>query len=130
MSALSAINTPRAALPLGHYSQAMVANGFVFVSGLLGIKPSDEAVVVRGFDQQIRICLDNLRHIVEAAGSDISQVIKVTVYLDDVARWADANDIYSEVFGDHKPARAIVPTRALHHGFAIEIEAVALVKRL
>ena len=127
MSALTCINTSRAALPLGHYSQAVVANGFVFVSGLLGISPSDETIVVRDFEQQVRICLDNLKHIVEEADSGLSQVIKVTVYLDNVARWADANHIYSEVFGYHKPARAIVPTRALHHGFEIEIEAVALV---
>ena len=127
MSVLTCINTSRAALPLGHYSQAVVANGFVFVSGLLGISPSDETVVVRDFEQQVRICLDNLKHIVEEADSGLSQVIKVTIYLDDVARWADANDIYSGVFGHHKPARAIVPTRALHHGFEIEIEAVALV---
>jgi len=128
MTALTPIYTSKAASPLGHYSQAVVANGFVFVSGLLGIKPTDDEIVVRSFEQQVQICLDNLKQIVTAGGTDIENVVKVTIYLDDVNKWAIANMVYEQFFCDHKPARAIVPTGALHHGFEIEIEAVAVVK--
>lgn len=127
MSILTPVHTHKAAAPLGHYSQAMMANGFIFVSGLLGIKPSDNEIVVRNFERQVQICLNNLKHIIEAAGADLTHVVKVTVYLDDVCKWAIANAIYEQTFGDHKPARAIVPTRDLHHGFSIEIEAVAFI---
>lgn len=126
MSAIEPIHAMQAAEPLGHYSQAVRANGFIFVSGLLGVASTDDQIVVRDFDAQTRICLDNLRHILEAAGSSLSRIVKVTVYLDDVAKWAAANTIYQDVFGDHKPARAVVPTRSLHHGFEIEIDAIAL----
>jgi len=127
MKNLTAIQTAKAPQPQGHYSQAVVANGFVFVSGILGIKSTDDKTIVRNFEEQTRICLDNLKHILEAAESKLSNVVKVTIYIDDISKWDKANNLYKEVFADHKPARVIVPTRTLHHGFEIEIDATALV---
>jgi len=125
---LKKIYTDKAAKPLGHYSQAVVANGFIFVSGLLGVKPEDDTIKVRSFEEQTEICLENLKNIVEAGGSSLSHVVKVTIYIDDISKWDVANNVYERFFGEHKPARAVVPTRPLHHGFEIEIEAVALVQ--
>jgi len=123
---LNKIQTDQAPKPQGHYSQAITANGFVFISGILGIKATDKQIVVRTFEQQTQICLENLKEILNSAGSDLNKVLKVTVYIDDINKWDQANKIYSRVFGAHKPARAIVPCKPLHHGFEIEIEATAL----
>ena len=71
--------------------------------------------------------LKNLTAILEASGSSLSKVLKVTVYILDVSLWGKVNEVYSQVFADHRPARAIVPTRDLHFGFKIELDAVAAV---
>lgn len=126
MTRMKAIETPNASTPLGHYVQAMQANGMIYVSGLLGIKPTDEKIVVGNFEDQVTTCLANLKAILESEGATLNDVVKVTIYVDDVEKWGAANEIYARTFGAHKPARAIVPTRALHHGFEIEIDAIAL----
>ena len=128
MTSLKLIQTDKSPAPKGHYSQAVVANGFVFVSGILGIKADDKEVVLREFEQQVQICLDNLKNIVEASGSELGNVVKVNVYIDDIGKWDKVNNAYEKTFASHKPARAIIPTRSLHHGLEIEIDAVALVK--
>lgn len=120
------VNTDRAAQPFGHYSQAVVANGMVYVSGILGAHPEDREVTVRDFQSQTENALSNLKAILEAAGSSLEKVVKVTIYADDVAKWGTSNEIYQRYFPSHKPARAFVPCGALHNGFEIEIEAVAL----
>ena len=126
MSAMKPIYTEEAATPMGHYVQAMQANGMIYVSGILGVKAKDLEIIVRPLDQQVQTCLDNLKAILKAADASLNDVVKVTIYLDDVAKWDVVNEIYTKEFGDHKPARAIVPTRGLHHGFEVEIEAIAL----
>ncbi|MGO1117697.1 RidA family protein [Rhodovibrionaceae bacterium A322] len=128
MTAVKSVHSAKVPVPQGHYSQATVANGFLFVSGILGIKAEDKEVTVRSFEEQTLICLDNLREILTAGGSSLQQVAKVTIYVDDVAKWGVANALYAEFFGEHRPARAVVPTGPLHHGFEIEIEAIALVE--
>ena len=70
----------------------------------------------------------NLSEILKAAGSDIDQVIKTTIYVSDIELWDRVNAVYSSFFGEHRPARAVVPTRDLHFGFQIEIEAIAVAK--
>lgn len=69
--------------------------------------------------------LQNLAAILEEASSDMNHVLKVTIYLSDINLWGAVNEVYAEAFGDHRPARAIVPSRELHHGCLIELEAVA-----
>jgi 2-iminobutanoate/2-iminopropanoate deaminase len=121
------ISTPLAPVPGGHYTQALVANGFAFISGQLPIVPgTGEKITGSIEDQTIRV-LENIRAIAEASGSDLSRIVKVTVYITDIGLWDKVNKVYTGFFGIHKPARAIVPVKELHHGFKIEMDAVAVI---
>jgi len=121
------INTTNAPQPAGHYSQAIVHNGLVYISGQLPVLPNRSNMEVGSIEEQTIQALRNIEQILIAANSSISQVIKVTVYISDISLWSKVNDIYSQFFGEHKPARAIVPTKELHHGFQIEVEAIAAI---
>lgn len=119
------IETPNAPLPAGHYSQAVEYNGLIFVSGQLPVNPETNEKVSGSIDDQIHQTLKNVRTILEAAGSNMQNVIKSTVYISDIALWGNVDKIYASYFGSHKPARAIVPTRELHFDVKIEIEVIA-----
>ena len=121
------ISTPNAPKPAGHYSQAIVHNNLVYVSGQLPVDPETGEKKVGPIEEQTEQVLKNLAGILKAAGCGTDQVIKTTVYISDMALWSRVNAVYAEVFGEHKPARAVVPTRELHFGFQVEIEAVASV---
>ena len=121
------ITTPGAPLPAGHYSQAVVHNGLIFVSGQLAIDPETGEKKLGSIREQTEQVLRNLASILKASGSGLDQVLKTTVYVSDIALWNEVNVVYAEFFGDHRPARAVVPTRELHFGFKVEIEAVAVV---
>ncbi|MFM8449122.1 MAG: RidA family protein [Haliscomenobacter sp.] len=123
---MHSITTTNAPTPGGHYSQAMVHHGFVFVAGQLPIFPNGEKCL-DSIETQTALVLDNLRAILEASGSSMSQVLKTTVYVADIQLWGRVNAVYAEKFGSHRPARAIVPVPELHYGFGIEIEAIAAV---
>jgi 2-iminobutanoate/2-iminopropanoate deaminase len=122
------INTPNAPTPGGHYSQATVHNGLVFVAGQLPIKPGVTEHVVGTIEEQAEQALNNLREILLAAGSEMNHLLKVTIYISDIALWGKVNEVYTRALGEHKPARAIVPCNLLHYGYQIEIEAIAAVK--
>lgn len=111
--------------PGGHYSHAAAAGGFVFVSGQLPIPPSGEKDATRSIAEQTRITLENVRSALTAAGAQLTDVVKVTAYLTTEEHWAAFNTVYAEFFGEHRPARAVVPVRPLHYGFLVEIEAIA-----
>jgi 2-iminobutanoate/2-iminopropanoate deaminase len=125
---MKAIQTDRAPLPGGHYSQAIVHGGLVYVAGQLPIVPGKGEKITGPIEDQTRLVLGNLSAILEEAGSSLDRVLKVTVYVSDISFWGKVNEVYAEIFGEHKPARAIVPTRDLHFGFKIEVEAVAAIK--
>jgi len=120
------ISTPDAPTPAGHYSQAIVHNGIVYVAGQVPIDPKTGEKKLGSIEEQTLQVLRNLRAILEAAGSGLDNVVKTTVYVADMELWSEVNRVYASFFGDHKPARAIVPTKELHHGFKVEIEAVAV----
>jgi len=120
------VQTDKAPKPFGHYSQAVKANGMVFVSGILGVRHDDTAIILRDLPAQTEIVLGNLQAVLEAAGSALDRVVKVTIYAESVSNWDKVNEIYQSYFGDHRPARVFVPTGKLHHGFQIEIDAVAI----
>ncbi|CAB3657293.1 MULTISPECIES: RidA family protein [Achromobacter] len=124
------IHTNRATPPAGHYSQAVRANGFIFVSGQLGFlppaAPGARPALADGAAAQTREALRSVRAILEAAGASLAAVASVTVYIPDVALWDEVNQVYEECFGAHRPARAIVPTRELHYGAQVEISVVAV----
>ena len=119
------ISTPKAPTPAGHYSQATVYNGLVFVAGQLSIDPASGAHMTGTIEEQTEIALNNVLAILQAAGSDWSRVLKMTVYVADINLWDAVNKVYGRILGEHRPARAVIPTGALHHGFLIEIDAVA-----
>ncbi len=119
------INTQNAPQPGGHYSQATVYNGLVFVAGQLSIDPKTGAKRLGSIEEQTEQALSNVLEILRAAGSDWSRVLKMTVYVSDINLWDAVNKVYASVLGEHRPARAVIPTGDLHYGFLIEIEAVA-----
>jgi len=122
---LSRISTPNAPTPAGHYSQAIKYNGLVFVSGQLSIDPKTGERKLGSIEEQTEQTLRNIEGILKAANSDLSKVLKMTVYVADIELWSAVNTVYTRVMGENRPARAIVPTGALHYGFLIEIEAIA-----
>ena len=124
MREISTGNAPKAA---GHYSQAIVHNNIVYVSGQLPIDPKTGEKHIGSIEEQTEQVLKNLSEILKAAESNLNQVIKTTVYISDIELWDRVNTVYSRFFGEHRPARAVVPTRNLHFGFQIEIEAIAVV---
>lgn len=122
------IQTPNAPKPAGHYSQGVVHKDTLYVSGQLAIDPKTGEKILGSIEDQTTQALRNVLAVVEAAGSQPADVVKTTVFVSDISLWGGANQAYAAVFGDHKPARAIVPSRDLHHGFLVEIEAVAAAK--
>ncbi|HYN85805.1 MAG TPA: Rid family detoxifying hydrolase [Pyrinomonadaceae bacterium] len=121
------VSTADAPRPGGHYSQAVVYNGLVFVAGQLSIDPRTGERLLGPIEEQTERALRNLEAILKAAGSDLSRVLKTTVFVADMELWGAVNEVYARVFGEHRPARSVVPTGPLHYGFLVEIEAVAAV---
>lgn len=122
------VSTSDAPKPAGHYSQAVIHDGLVYVSGQLAVDPETGEKRLGWIEEQAEQALKNVAAVLEAAGSRMDLVIKTTVYVSDIALWGRVNEVYARHFGDHKPARAVVPTKDLHYGFKIEIEAVAAVE--
>jgi reactive intermediate/imine deaminase len=114
------------ASPGGHYSHAVIANGMLFVSGQLPISATGEKLSGVPFDHQVQQTLENVSTILKAGGAELRDLVQIRVYLDDVANWPRFNELYAQWIGSWKPARAVVPISALHYGFKVEIEAVAL----
>lgn len=119
--------TADAPAPAGHYSQAVRHGNLLFVSGMLPIRP-DGTKVAGSVEAQTRQALANVEAVLLAAGSNRDKVVKTTVYVSDISLWGRVNAEYAAFFGDHRPARAVVPTRELHFGLLVEIEAVAAVE--
>lgn len=122
------ILTEDAPKPTGHYSQAIAHNNIVYVSGQLPIDPKTGQKRLGSIEEQAEQALSNLSEVLKAAGSNLNQVVKTTVYIPDIQLWGRVNAVYSRFFGEHRPARSVVPTRDLHFGFQIEIEAIAVIK--
>ena len=121
------VSTPDAPSPAGHYSQAVVHGGLVYVSGQLPIHAATGEKCSGSIEEQTQLVLENLAAILQAAGSGIEHVLKTTLYVSDISLWSRVNDVYARFFGDHRPARAVVPTRDLHFGLEVEVEAIAAV---
>ena len=120
------ILTPNAPKPAGHYSQAMVHGDTIYISGQLPIDPQTGEKRLGSIEEQTEQVLKNLTGILTAANSELNRVVKTTVYISDIRLWDRVNTVYSEFFGEHRPARAVVPTKELHFGFQIELEAIAV----
>ena len=119
------INTPNAPQPAGHYSQATVHNGLVFVAGQLSIDPATGEKKLGSIEEQTELALNNVHAILKAAGSDWDRVLKLNISITDINLWEAVNQVCGRVLGENRPARAVIPCGPLHYGFLIEIEAVA-----
>ncbi|MEX2181534.1 MAG: Rid family detoxifying hydrolase [Gemmatimonadaceae bacterium] len=122
------IRTPNAPTPAGHYSQATVHQGVVYVAGQLAIDPATGEPQLGSVGEQTERTLRNVEAILVAAGSDLAHLLKVTVFISDISLWAEVNAVYARILGSHRPARAIVPTKDLRHGFLVEIDAIGALK--
>jgi reactive intermediate/imine deaminase len=125
MKMVSSLGAPTAR---GHYSQAVVHDGIVYVAGQLPIVPGEPEKQLSTFEEQARRVIDNVIAILVEAGSGADLVLKATVYITDVAHWPAFNAIYAEKLGAHKPARTVVPVAALHYGYLVEMDAIAAVR--
>ena len=120
--------TTRAPTARGHYSQAIVHGGLVYVAGQLPLVPGEPDRVLSLFDDQARQVIDNVAAILEDAGSGLDLVVKSTVYIADLSHWPAFNAIYAEKLGAHRPARTVVPVAALHYGYLVEMDAIAALR--
>lgn len=122
----SVVSTPDAPEAVGPYSQAVKGNGLVFCSGQIPLDPKTGELVGGSIADQTRRCMDSLSAVLEAAGSSFENVVKVTVYLADIADYAEFNDAYATFVGAEPPARAAFAVSALPKGARIEVECIAL----
>ena len=120
------VKTAQAPEAIGPYSQAIVANGMVFVSGQIPLDPETGELATGGIEDQTRRVLANLRAVLEAAGSSMDRVVKCTVYLDDMNDFPGMNAVYGELFEAPYPARAAVEVNRLPKDVKVEIEAIAV----
>ena len=118
---------PRIPTPAGHYSPVIEHNGTLFVSGQLPMNPNTKAVPDDVEAQTVQ-ALENLENLLFAAGSDRRHVLQMRIFVSDIDHWDAINRAYAAWFGDHKPARAIIPCGPLHFGCLLELEATAAVK--
>lgn len=112
----------------GHYALATIHQGTVYVSGQFAIDPETGEKKFGTIEEETLQALKNVESILTAAGSKKEQILRMTLYIPDVALWNEVNDVYEQFFGPHKPARTVVPTKDLHFGFKIEIEAIAYIE--
>ena len=120
------ISSPNIPSPGGHYSPIIEHNGVLYISGQLPFEPGTREMP-EGITRQTKLVLDNIEVLLREAGSNKNHIIQMRLYIPDVNLWDEVNRIYSEFFGAHKPVRCVVPTRDLHYGGLIEIEATAYV---
>ena len=112
--------------PKGHYSPGFEHHGVVYVSGQLPMTLDTREPFAGAIEEQTELALRNVEHVLKAAGSDLTRVLQMTIYISDIELWGKVNEVYARVMGDHRPARAIVPVKDLHFDTKIEIQAIAL----
>ena len=117
--------TPSAPEPVGPYSVATEANGFVFVSGQVAIDPATNAPVAGGVETQARQVLENVRSVLADVGLVMSDVVKTSIFLADIADFGKVNAVYAEFFDDARPARSTIQAGALPGGYLVEIDLIA-----
>jgi 2-iminobutanoate/2-iminopropanoate deaminase len=123
---IETVATDRGPKAIGPYSQAVRANGFVFLSGQIPLDPKTQQVVEGDAAAQTERVLENLKAVVEAAGSSIQRVVKTTVFLSDMNDFAAMNEVYSRYFVTHPPARSTVEVSRLPKNVRVEIDLIAL----
>ena len=120
------VATDRGPKAIGPYSQAIKANGFVFLSGQIALDPHTQQIIAGDVTAQTERVLENLKGIVEAAGSSIQRVVKTTVFLADMDDFPAMNEVYARYFVTHLPARSTVEVARLPRDVRVEIDLIAL----
>jgi reactive intermediate/imine deaminase len=118
------IHTPKAPKAIGPYSQAVAANGTVYLSGQIGLDPATGELVAGGIEPQARRVFTNLAAVAEAAGSSLAAAVRVTIYLVDFGHFAVVNGIMQEYFNEPYPARVTIAAAGLPRGAAIEVDCI------
>jgi 2-iminobutanoate/2-iminopropanoate deaminase len=121
------ISTEQAPKAIGPYSQAVISNGFAFLSGQIPLDPATNQLIEGGIAAQTERVLENLKSVLEAAGSSLDRVVKTTVYLKDMGEFAKMNEVYGRYFSSNAPARATVQAARLPRDVAVEIDCIAAV---
>ena len=121
------IATDKAALPVGPYSQAIRAGGFIFVAGEKGIDPATGKVVEGGIAAETRQTLENVKAILESDGASLDDTVRTIVYMTDLTKFQEMNAVYADYFGDAPPGRSCVEVTGLPAGANVEIEVTAVV---
>jgi len=124
------ITTDKAPAAIGPYSQGIITNNLLYTSMQIPLDPQTGELVGKTAAEQIKQCLENINHIINAAGADLNDVVKTTVYLTDMNQFNDINTIYSQYFSDSPPARGVIEVSALPKGALIAIEAIAQINPL
>ena len=124
---LKQISTDKAPAAIGPYSQGIIANGFLYTAGQIPLDPAAGKIVDGGIVEQTERVMENLQEVLRAAGASWADVVKTTVYLQDLAHFPTVNEIYGRWLGDARPARSTVQVRGLPRGALVEIDAIAAV---
>lgn len=125
---LTQVQTANAPAAIGPYSQGIVAAGFLFTAGQIALDPANGEIVQGGVREQTVRVMRNLAAVLESAGAGWNDVVKTTVYLQDMNDFPVVNEIYAETLGDARPARSTVQVAALPRGVLVEIDAIASVR--
>jgi 2-iminobutanoate/2-iminopropanoate deaminase len=112
--------------PKGHYSPGIEHEGLIFVSGQLPMDLETREPFAGDIEKQTELALQNVEAVLKAAGSGLSHVLQMTIYVSDIELWGKVNETYARLMGEHRPARAIVPVKDLHFDTKIEIQAIAV----
>lgn len=120
------LHTDKAPAAVGPYCQAVQVGDMIFTSGQLAIDPANGNLINDDIEKATRRSLDNVKAILEEAGSNLEKVVKTTIFLDDMDNFAKVNEVYGEYFSDHKPARSCVQVARLPKDAIVEIEVIAL----
>ncbi|WP_313756325.1 RidA family protein [Tissierella sp.] len=121
------LSTEKAPAAVGPYSQGVKAENIIFTSGQLPIDPATGELSKGDIQKETRLCLENVKAVLEAAHASIEHLVKVTVFVTDINDFSKINEVYAEFFGDHKPARSLIQVAALPKGADIEIEGIAVI---
>lgn len=119
------VHTDKAPAAIGPYSQAIMVNGFLYTSGQIALNPDSGELELDNIDHETNRVMQNLQAVLEAVEMDFSHVIKTTIYLSDMAFYAQVNEQYAKYFGEHPPAREAVQVAGLPKGVNVEISCVA-----
>jgi len=123
------VKTEKGPAPVGPYSQAVIAGGFIFCSGQIALDPRTGELVCNDIENETRQVMENLKSVLDSAGSSLDRVVKTTIFLKDMDYFARVNEVYGGYFGEIPPARSTVEVAKLPKGARVEIDCTAVLNR-